>query len=130
VRRLEEIKGFAAAATPGPWTVGRDEREDAATLRAQPRFANGCNPDVAGKPFGDPIDVIVPFGRAYSDARFIARAREDVPDLVAEIERVRRLAESIVACAESARHVFDELGDAGLRDLLAEIAKMAREVAS
>jgi hypothetical protein len=71
-----KLRALARAATPGPWTVGEDERECAATLRARPVRAGETDP------CGPPIDVIIPFGRAYSDAAFIAAVH---PQAVVEL---------------------------------------------
>jgi len=77
--QLNAIKERAEKATPGPWffDVGRKERLD-------------CRPAVIehfdydhGESFihGDIADI--------TDAEFIANAREDVPALVAEVERLK-----------------------------------------
>ena len=82
-RRSKAIRTRCSAATPGPWEIGEDAQEAAATLRVQPIFAS------TGQLHGDPVDVILPFGRAYSDARFCATARTDVPRLLDEVDRFR-----------------------------------------
>lgn len=69
-------------ATPGPWRVGEDKRENAASLCAQPVNAT------TGKPQGPEESVIIPFGRAHSDAAFIAAARSREPLLAAEVVRL------------------------------------------
>lgn len=79
-----KLRALAEAATPGPWSVGHDDKECASTLRAQPVLAT------TGKPQGRPVDVIIPFGRAHSDAAFIAAANpQTVIALLDEIERLR-----------------------------------------
>lgn len=80
-KEIIRLWAFSNTATPGPWEVGDDPAEDAATLRARP-CKHGGDPE-------DPVDVILPFGRAFSDARFIAAAREAVPKLLDEVERLR-----------------------------------------
>lgn len=75
---LEAIKRRAEAATPGPWGAGAN-------------LSDG----------GDEYDVFGPNpkkGPAFianyakkQDAKFIAHAREDVPALVAEVERLSEL---------------------------------------
>lgn len=82
---IKQAREICDAATPGPWEVGEDEREAAATLRAQPVMKT------TGKPFGKPVDVIMPFGRAFSDARFCAEARTLLPAALDEIERLQAL---------------------------------------
>ncbi|MEA2695941.1 MAG: hypothetical protein QOI66_212 [Myxococcales bacterium] len=74
VGELEEIEVRCAAATRGPWrslVEGRDH--------------------VAGSNFiqtdGEDIELI---GASGADQDFIAHARQDVPQLVAEVRRLRR----------------------------------------
>lgn len=70
---LDEIRARAAAATPGPWQARRE-------------FV--VSGDLEGIP-----DCVVSTGedgpQELADAEFIAHAREDVPALYAEIERLR-----------------------------------------
>lgn len=80
---------MADRATPEPWEVGEDEREYAATLMAQPRLAT------TGEPVGKVEHVIIPFGRAYSDARFIALARTAVPALLDALDEAEREREDV-----------------------------------
>jgi hypothetical protein len=80
---IERLRALADRATPGPWSIGEDAREAAATLRAQPRSAT------TGAAVGAPVDVIIPFGRAYSDAALIAASRNAIPALLDEIERLQ-----------------------------------------
>lgn len=89
---LKAARKLCEQATPGPWEVGEDERECAATLRVRPCHINS-------EP-GAPVDVIIPFGRALSDARFIAASRTWVPQLLAEVERLRRALKSERAQSE------------------------------
>jgi hypothetical protein len=81
--RLAEIEKRCAAATPGPWEWPADHCD---------RFTVVAWSD--GPRWGTPRDVTVqPEGRTYAqaeaDAAFVARARTDVPDLVAEVRRLR-----------------------------------------
>lgn len=81
--QLAAIEARANAATPGPWTIGEKFREAL----------------IDGRPAGDacPIVCAAPAneqGYAWwksGNAAFIAAAREDVPALVAEVRRLRRL---------------------------------------
>lgn len=75
--RITEIRGRENAATPGPWrdecVIGRrKEIETFHTIRDK----DGAIVDVL------PIS-------AYHDAAFIAHAREDIPALLDEVERLR-----------------------------------------
>lgn len=85
--RLAAIKARADAATPGPWKTGEDDftkhtiyaAKDRATIIVQRR---------------DDSDMfwnsIIPLKQTFSDAAFIAHAREDVPALLEEVERLRK----------------------------------------
>lgn len=68
---LEAIKAGCEAATPGPWVN-----------------TGGRFPKINGGPIGG-CDVATLFFADGADAAFIAAAREDVPALVAEVERLR-----------------------------------------
>lgn len=73
---LQAIKDRTDGATSGQWSVS----EPAADGRYQVRKA------------GSSLEVIAHLGagwRARQDAAFIAHAREDVPALMAEIERIK-----------------------------------------
>lgn len=79
VKELAEIKARAEAATPGPWSdryVIGDEG-GGPKHRVTFRLLSGLTGDITGH------------CRRTPDAAFIAHAREDVPALVAEVERLR-----------------------------------------
>lgn len=78
-----------AASTPGRWRVGHSESECAATLRVCPVRQDGESEPA--------VDVVIPFGRAYSDARFIAHTHDDVPRLLATVRADR----AFIACVET-----------------------------
>jgi hypothetical protein len=102
--RLAEWGRLADAATDGPWesAVGGiyyDPRKPGLTDRAdiktawtwQPTYKSG---DKKGQPKGEPEHVAVAFGVLFPaillpDAAFIAAARTAVPELVAEVRRLR-----------------------------------------
>lgn len=127
------LRSLALTATPGPWTIGYDERECAATLRASPVTSGQA------EPCGPPIDVIIPFGRAHSDAAFIAAAHpQAVLDLLDECERLKAArdeAEAIVHAEERptrrdlrlARHRVSEL-EAQLAAVTAERDALVKTV--
>ncbi len=78
---LEQMKRLCDAATGGPWKAyweGRDHR-------AGSHFIGTA---------GDDIELI---GASMADYDFIASARTDVPRLVEEVRRLRRL---LAACAD------------------------------
>lgn len=68
---LQAIKERAEKATPGPWKVGRQSPNGA------------CN-------VGTINGLLTAQTTDGSNAEFIAHAREDVPKLLAEVERLRR----------------------------------------
>lgn len=82
---LGAIKARAEAATPGPWEMvkGSDQRYD--VFRED----------------GDTAVTDAGYGRGsiamFEDVMFIAHAREDVPALVAEVERLRAALEAVSA---------------------------------
>jgi hypothetical protein len=92
--RLDELERLAAAATPGPLTVGpipADEEPDTWLIGARGlAFAR-----VVGSP-----------GRsAEADAVFYATARTAVPELVAELKRLRAELERIRRANEARSRV-------------------------
>lgn len=75
--QLAEIKARAAAATPGPW------------------WAESVDCCVISEALGDDDEGgcwVADFGCAFpDDGEFIAHAREDIPLLVSEVERLREV---------------------------------------
>jgi hypothetical protein len=87
--RLEEIQARADAATLGPW-------------RNEP---GSSGPDNEGNPW--PADYVAAAGirrrfqvPTVADAAFIAHARQDVPDLLAEVELLRNDNAALVSAAQ------------------------------
>lgn len=81
---LQELKQLLADATPGPWTSfveGRDHESGSSFIRTG----------------GDDIELS---GASAADQDFIARARQDVALLIAEIERLEALLEAGRTAAE------------------------------
>jgi len=70
--RLTEIKARAAAATPGPW-----ERRE---------FRHGSGTCYVLADIGGVDDYLIADCTAFENTEFIANARQDIPDLVAEVE--------------------------------------------
>ena len=105
--RLKEIKQRAERATKGPWGVRH--------------LCSGCTPeDDEGAGLG--LELIGPpqpwlegqFARA-ADAQFCAHARDDIPDLVAEVERLWELRDELRGLIDFLRRQAD-----GLRRLARE----------
>ena len=92
---LDAIRARAEAATPGPWEPDTSVRGDCVvwgpdgqfllTQQAEPHWL----PDANGAPRQVAFDV------DRRDCEFIAHAREDIPALLAEIERLRAKAEDV-----------------------------------
>jgi hypothetical protein len=77
---LEEITNRCDAATPGPWTSFIEGRDH---LGGNDFIQTGGNDDRSSD-----IELI---GATCADQDFIAKSRQDVPKLLAEIRRLRRL---------------------------------------
>jgi hypothetical protein len=75
--QIEEIRKRAEAATPGPWTYGGDKWGDLVVYAPSLRGFHNNGGEIA--------DVS---GDLLPDAEFIANARQDVPNLLAHIERL------------------------------------------
>jgi hypothetical protein len=72
----------AEAATPGPWksyVEGRDHTSGSSFIMTGPQDARGNDLELTGA--------------TAPDQDFIAAARQDVPKLIAEVRRLRRLLE-------------------------------------
>jgi len=119
---LDEIKARCDAATPGPWVEERDEDSLQAIVSGEEDVIGAwCDP--GGGDFGPAI--------SDEDASFIAHAREDIPALLAEVERLRKRVEwaegHMRAAQEQAGGLFDRARDADAR--VAELeAAMGTEV--
>ncbi len=84
--RLQAIKARCEAATEGPWTVGHRLYDDGAVMC---RGAPGpCTPDADGKIKGNLFNANFAIGNRENDNRFVAHARQDLPDCLKEIERL------------------------------------------
>jgi len=84
-KRLDEIEARHKAATPGPWT-------DQETGYSKSGYADGEHYHQIRFSFDPNIDSY-PRGlkdlMSAEDAAFIAHARDDVPDLAAEVRRLK-----------------------------------------
>jgi hypothetical protein len=81
---IEELRTLLSATTPGPWTSfveGRDHDSGSSFIRTD----------------GDDIELT---GATAADQDFIARAHQDVPLLLAEIERLEALLKTSRTAAE------------------------------
>ena len=102
---LAEIKARCEAATPGPWVDRLRDFEclDGYGLESHPTVeTNGKTVCVlCEREFDDDNDE--------ADAVFIAHARQDIPDLLAEVERLRKRAERLRAGVKSLKSTRDFL---------------------
>jgi hypothetical protein len=95
--RIEEIRARADAATPGHWGTSYDGKGNY-TIEAQPRLIPGqgiVNEGAVATLAGEHGD-----GQTYSNARFAAHAREDVPfllDRIAQLEALQSASVDLVA---------------------------------
>lgn len=86
---IRELRGLLGAVTPGPWVShieGRDHTSGSSFIMTG-----------AGGERGEDIELL---GGSTADQDFIARARQDVPLLLDEIERLRGLLRSSQTAAE------------------------------
>jgi hypothetical protein len=81
---LEDLKQLLAAATPGPWTA----------------FLEGRNHDSGSSFIRTPGEDIELTGATSADLELIARARQDLPLLIAELERLDALQAGARSAAE------------------------------
>ena len=132
---LDAIKARAEAATPGPWNADVAQRGDCVVWGPNGRFVLNAQaePHWVEFPEGWPTKRSVAFDADRRDVEFIAHAREDVPALVAEVERLRGdVAESDDLWQTQAR-ILDEVAVAlkgphpkmGLHDL-SDLGEWAR----
>lgn len=92
---LEEIKALAQAATPGPWMLS--ETDAYAEV-----WVKNCNEN------GEmPLALV---GGTFKDAEFIARSREAIPRLLAEVERLTGERDAAVRRAEAAEAALQLAG--------------------
>jgi hypothetical protein len=89
-KRLNEIKARAEAATPGEWQYIACESAD--------WLLGNMRPIETLEELSTQVDLLNPYSDhefSEEDLAFIAHARQDVPDLVAEVERLRAALEEI-----------------------------------
>jgi hypothetical protein len=121
--RIEEIRARADAATPGHWGTSYDGK-GTYTIEAQPRLIPGqgiVNEGAVATLAGEHGD-----GQTYSNARFAAHAREDVPFLLKELSDAemmrdfnRRSGEHVMAKRDLAEAVLTEWENGSLEPVQA-----------
>lgn len=109
-KRVVEIRARAEAATSGPWTAGECTPfspkqkspfdESGAFIYGPDGNGYSSDPVVVGghqDEQGGAVGVLLP-----EDAEFIAHARQDIPDLLVEVERLREIRDVAETIVESA----------------------------
>ena len=102
---LAEIKARIEKATPGPWKIWNGWGPVGAT---EFWAANRIGPE---SPHGGRVLRAQELGDVYAtveDFEFIARAREDIPRLVVEVERLQQASITLIE-AEPCTSVMDEI---------------------
>lgn len=134
--RLAEIKARCKAAAGGPWEIGIDEElvpleEADASMAARENAAFParwiCGGGYALAAVGDPLSSKL-CDDDKANLAFIAHARQDIPDLLAEVERLRRLLKD----ADEVLHIAAAGGmflDPKMASLEAVAAKVERAAA-
>jgi hypothetical protein len=89
VSSLEEIRERAEKATPGPWDIDGSDNQNWGI-----RSVAGDQPSIAPMAGYRSKDT-------EADAEFIAHAREDVPALLARIEKLEAIAEAAEDAADA-----------------------------
>ena len=113
---LDAIAARANAAYPGPWRAGTVEAEGKVWAH---------DPEALGGPVVGERCVFIAnkYFEHTANREFVAHARKDVPDLVAEVRRLRGLLD-----AETAAHRGDLRDDAkALDDLVAQVWRATGE---
>lgn len=116
---LNAIRRRVAAASPGPWRVGSQDPKHGDVLHAHEL--------VISHQHG--IVELEPHRNGAADTAFIAHARQDIPALLAEVERLRSLITPREAAALDRllqAYLATEEGDAGADDLRALYGKVRR----
>jgi hypothetical protein len=92
---LEAIKARAEAATDGPWSreFHHDENAIIAILPPLPKRKRARKIIIGRESYGYDDPGLFP---GDDDVEFIAHARQDVPDLLAEIERLRDIVATLI----------------------------------
>ena len=88
--RIAEIRERCDKATPGPWSV--DEESGDVWVPSIWRSVAIIE------------DLDLPLVNPAADRAFIAAARTDMPDLLAEVERLRRLEEAVTTMPPDTRY--------------------------
>ena len=105
-KELQEIRARAEAATEGPWEWRKLEYDEDDSDTEMPWL--DCAGDDPVMDFGDCEQYYPTEGTPpnEADAEFIAAARQDVPKLLAEVERLRTVIEDAISIGEMQHENF------------------------
>jgi hypothetical protein len=90
---LAAIKARAEAATPGPWTAAEDPTDGGLWVMGK-RPVRICDVESNTRSSDRLLEV--------GDVEFIAHARSDIPALLAEVERLRKVLADVLPLAKCA----------------------------
>lgn len=133
---LKQIKARVEAATPGPWVLHTDSSRPDVCAGITDSAGNYSGPKSGfmGEGHLFEFDKYGPsWGQEYdncADAEFVAHARQDVPALIAEVERLRAELNELANCCRALLPVFDTLHCAVYKLSLADEIAKARRVIS
>ena len=88
--RVDDIRERAEAATPGPWEPDTAVRGDCVVWGPNGQFLANHQSEPHWLPDAKGRNRQVAFDVDRRDCEFIAHAREDIPYLLAEVERLER----------------------------------------
>ena len=117
--RLDEIEARADSATPGPWTKKPPERltEGPAAGMLPGVCIAATSPSKQNRVYANP-----PGGQFPSaDQNFIAHARTDVPDLIAEVRRLKSALDATTVPSMLNAETIDSLCKVGMTALARRI---------
>jgi len=100
---LQAIRERAEKATPGPWHFDADDMDI------------WCRNDGGSFPLTTTIAKALEDEDRYFDFEFIAAAREDIPALVAEVERLREALEGMANTDHDDPHWYMEQAEQALQ---------------
>lgn len=107
--QLNAIKERVAKAKSGPWDINRNSDDDVFVTDIWFDGEDGGHVEIHGDTVASSI----------YNAEFIAHAREDVPALVVEVERLREVLKGAVVVSNQAKGLVEE--NKRLRQALTEI---------
>ncbi len=131
---LDTIRAHANAATPGPWTADTTTRGDCVVWGPNGRFIANTQAEPHWVPDPDGRKRSVVFDVDRCDSEFIAAARELVPAMADEIERLRaevagarrQVADEIATALD--RNAAEYPADSATADTYRDAAREAREI--